>query len=108
YHITSIKNNLFLLFTLFITMVRIRVRRSGTTISVILEYNFQDPVEKNKLYKFVIDSGAMETTLPYYVLKTLGKTGWRNDANGYGYPARVFYTSSTFEVAIGDNNEWSK
>jgi len=91
--------------------VRIQVRRLGTTNSVILKYNLRDSAENNKLYKTVIDSGAPETTLPYYVRSTLGKTGWRTrgvDANGYGYPARVFYASSTFEVAIGDNNGWSK
>ncbi|RHZ86876.1 hypothetical protein Glove_43g64 [Diversispora epigaea] len=63
-------------------LVRIQVRRLRTTNSVIFEYNFHDPFE-----------------------------GWRNfrvNANGYGYPARVFYVSSTFEVAIGDNNGWSK
>ncbi|RHZ86392.1 hypothetical protein Glove_51g45 [Diversispora epigaea] len=92
-------------------MVRIQVRRLGPTNSVIFEYNFYDPFEGNKLYKTVIDSGALETTLPYHVRNTLGKTGWRNfgvSANGYGYPAHVFYASSTFEVAIGDNNGWSK
>src|SRR5438067_2418068 len=53
----------------------------------------------------------MEMTLPYYVRRTLGRTGWKNrsvNANGYGYPAQVYYTSSTFEVAIGDDNGWSK
>nr|CAG8519278.1 13890_t:CDS:2 [Entrophospora candida] len=88
-------------------MVRIQVRRLGTTNSVILEYNFRDPVEGNKLYKSVIDSGAPETTLPYYVRSRLGRTGWKNfsvNACGYGYPARVLYVSSAFEVAIGDNN----
>lgn len=63
------------------------------------------------MYKSVIDSGAAETTLPYHVHNTLGRIGWRNlgeDANGYGYPARAFYASSIFEVALGDNNGWSK
>ncbi|CAB4388062.1 unnamed protein product [Rhizophagus irregularis] len=92
-------------------MIRIQVRRAGTTNSVILEYNFNDPIEDNKLYKSVIDSGAPETTLPYNVRSTLGKRGWRNQsmiANGYGHPNRVFYVSDTFEVSIGDNNGWSK
>ncbi|CAG8837188.1 40965_t:CDS:2, partial [Gigaspora margarita] len=92
-------------------MVRIQVRRLGSTNSVILEHNFNDPIEGNKLYKSVIDSGAAETTLPYHVRNTLGRIGWRNlgvDANGYGYPARVFYASSIFEVALGDNNGWNQ
>ncbi|CAG8522261.1 6835_t:CDS:2 [Diversispora eburnea] len=56
--------------------VRIQVRRSGMTNSVKLEYNFNDPVENNKL----------------------------SNSYGYGHPARIFYVSSAFEVAIGDNN----
>ncbi|RHZ45573.1 hypothetical protein Glove_669g17 [Diversispora epigaea] len=91
--------------------VRIQVRRSGTTDSVIREYNFNDPVENEKLYKSVIDSGAPETTLPCHARRMLGREGWKvksSNACGYGYPARVFYATSAFEVAIGDNNGWSK
>ncbi|CAG8504514.1 5780_t:CDS:2 [Funneliformis mosseae] len=76
-------------------LLRIRIRQSGTTNYAILEYNFNDPAEGNKLYKTVMDSGAPETTLP---LKAVG----------YGYPANVIYASTTFEVSIGDNNGWSK
>ncbi|CAG8581941.1 4901_t:CDS:2 [Funneliformis caledonium] len=92
-------------------MIRIQVRRTGTTNSVILEYNFNDPVEGNKLYKSVIDSDVPEMTLLYHVCSTLGKQGWRNQsmiANRYGHPNRIFYASDTFEVSIGNNNRWSK
>ncbi|POG59625.1 hypothetical protein GLOIN_2v1788898 [Rhizophagus irregularis DAOM 181602=DAOM 197198] len=52
-----------------------------------LELNFNDPAEDGKLYKTVIDSVQ---------------------AIGYGHPAHVYYASSTFEIALGDNNGWSK
>ncbi|RGB37236.1 hypothetical protein C1646_757192 [Rhizophagus diaphanus] len=87
------------------------VRRLGTTTTVTLEINFNDPDEGDKLYKTVIDSGASETTLPYHVRSVLGKKGWqigKFQANGYGYPAHVYHASSTFEIAHGDNNGWSK
>ncbi|CAI2185488.1 536_t:CDS:2 [Funneliformis geosporum] len=92
-------------------MVRLMVRRLGTTKTVTPELNFNDPAESGKLYKTVIDSGAQETTLPYHVRSVLGKTGWqvkRVQANGYGYPSCVFYASTTFEIAVGDDNGWSK
>ncbi|PKK77453.1 hypothetical protein RhiirC2_771325 [Rhizophagus irregularis] len=92
-------------------MVRVMVRKLGTTTAVTLEINFNDPAEGGKLYKTVIDSGAPETTFPYHVRSVLGKKGWKIgkfQANGYGHPAHVYYTSSTFEIALGDNNGWSK
>ncbi|CAG8630186.1 10010_t:CDS:2, partial [Diversispora eburnea] len=92
-------------------MVRIQVRKLGTTNSVIIDYNFRDPVEGNKLYKSVIDSGAPETILPYNVRSILGNKGWnphRFRATGYGSPSLVFVATETFEVAIGDNDTWSK
>ncbi|CAG8626251.1 6202_t:CDS:2 [Diversispora eburnea] len=92
-------------------MVRIRVRKLNTNKIVTIDYNFRDPIEDNKLYKSVIDSGAPETTLPYYVRSTLGRQGWNPTsriARGYGAPARVFIASASFEMAIGDNDNWSK
>ncbi|CAG8587675.1 5506_t:CDS:2 [Diversispora eburnea] len=92
-------------------MVRIRVRNLNTNKIVTIDYNFRDPVENNKLYKSVIDSGAPETTLPYYVRSTLGRQGWNPTskiARGYGAPSRVFIATASFEMAIGDNNNWSK
>ncbi|RHZ86769.1 hypothetical protein Glove_46g156 [Diversispora epigaea] len=47
-------------------MVKIQIRKLGTTNSVIIDYNFRDPAEGYKLYKSVIDSGAPETILPYH------------------------------------------
>jgi hypothetical protein len=41
----------------------------------------------------------------------LGRKGWqvsKVQANGYGYPAYVYYATTIFEIAIGDNNGWSK
>ncbi|RHZ79633.1 hypothetical protein Glove_143g44 [Diversispora epigaea] len=56
--------------------VRIQVRKLELTNSIIIDYNFQDPAERNKMYKSVIDSGAPETILPYHVRSVLGKQGW--------------------------------
>ncbi|CAG8722369.1 7942_t:CDS:2, partial [Funneliformis caledonium] len=92
-------------------MIRVKVRRLGTTKTVTLELNFNDPAEGGKLYKTVIASGTQETTLPYHVRRVLGRTGWqirKIQANGYGYPAYVYYATTAFEIAIGDNNGWSK
>ncbi|RHZ65480.1 hypothetical protein Glove_315g80 [Diversispora epigaea] len=89
-------------------MVRIQVRKLGTTNSVIFDYNFRDPVEGNKLYRSIIDSGAPETILPYHVRSALGKQGWSVTSRGYGEPSRVFTALISFELAIGDNNTWSK
>ncbi|CAH1770606.1 8628_t:CDS:2, partial [Entrophospora sp. SA101] len=92
-------------------MVRIQVRRLGTTNSVMLGYNFRDPAENNKLYKSVLDSGAPETILPYHVRRIFGRRGWKTVLGvtiGYGAPARLVHASTTFEVAIGDDNSWTK
>ncbi|CAG8670628.1 5966_t:CDS:2 [Funneliformis mosseae] len=92
-------------------MIRVKVRRLGTTKTVTLELNFNDPAEGGKLYKTVIASGTQERTLPYHVRRVLGRTGWqirKIQANGYGYPAYVYYATTAFEIAIGDNNGWSK
>ncbi|CAI2175187.1 13084_t:CDS:2 [Funneliformis geosporum] len=59
-------------------LFKCRATKNG---SVILGYNFRDSVEGIKLYKSVIDSGAMETTLPYYIRSTLGRKGWNNRAS---------------------------
>ncbi|CAG8710223.1 13262_t:CDS:1, partial [Dentiscutata heterogama] len=88
--------------------VKIQVRKLGTTNSVIIDYNFRDPVERNKLYKSVIDSGAPETILPYNVRFILGNNPHRFHATGYGSPSLVFVATTIFEVAIGDNDTWSK
>ncbi|CAG8580904.1 8973_t:CDS:2 [Ambispora leptoticha] len=82
-----------------------------TTNSVTLTYNFRDPNNRNKLYKTIIDSAAPETILPYHVRRMLGKRGWhpiRHFATGYGAPSRVYVASMAIEVAIGDDNSWSK
>ncbi|CAJ0759996.1 11686_t:CDS:2, partial [Entrophospora sp. SA101] len=91
--------------------VRIQVRRLGTTNSVMLGYNFRDPVENNKLYKSVLDSGAPETILPYHVRRIFGRRGWKTYfgvTTRYGAPALLVHASTTFEVAIGDDNGWTK
>ncbi|CAG8850283.1 43791_t:CDS:1, partial [Gigaspora margarita] len=51
------------------------------------------------------------TILPYRIRRVLGNDGWlrvRGYATGYGAPSRVFIASMPFEVAIGDDNNWSK
>ncbi|CAH1764296.1 2623_t:CDS:2 [Entrophospora sp. SA101] len=55
--------------------------------------------------------GAPEPILPYNVRSVLGKQGWnlaRIPARGYGAPSYMFTASMSFEIAIGDNNSWSK
>ncbi|CAJ0641848.1 20871_t:CDS:2 [Entrophospora sp. SA101] len=57
------------------------------------------------------DLGAPEPILPYNVRSVLGKQGWnlaRIPARGYGAPSYMFTASMSFEIAIGDNNSWSK
>ncbi|RHZ64241.1 hypothetical protein Glove_326g121 [Diversispora epigaea] len=91
--------------------VKIQVRKLGTTDSIIIDCNFRDPAERNKLYKSVIDSGAPETIFPYHVRSVLGKDGWKSRhvfTTDYGSPSSVFVATATFEVAIGDNDTWSK
>ncbi|CAG8463480.1 89_t:CDS:2 [Diversispora eburnea] len=57
-----------------------KLKKLGTNKSVIIDYNFR-------------------------------KQGWNpssRKARGYGAPSRIFIASVPFEVAIGDNNNWSK
>ncbi|CAG8597027.1 1159_t:CDS:2 [Paraglomus occultum] len=91
--------------------VRIRVKRPREGLIALLEYDFYDIENKNKKYTCVIDTGAPQTILPFYIKRTLGKRGWSTlDARavGYGAPARQFCASQMFEISIGDNDNWSK
>ncbi|CAG8756385.1 31567_t:CDS:2, partial [Racocetra persica] len=93
-------------------IVRAQLKRVSETDenSVLLEYNFRDP-KNNKVYDSTLDTGAPETTLPFYVRRQLGKAGWRNIhcyATGYGAPSRVFLASCPFLVSIGDSTNWTK
>ncbi|CAG8734850.1 5242_t:CDS:2, partial [Dentiscutata erythropus] len=41
--------------------------------------------------------------------RTIDTVTWKTKSNdGYGAPSRVFIASMPFEVAIGDDNNWSK
>ncbi|CAJ0878732.1 2372_t:CDS:1, partial [Entrophospora sp. SA101] len=54
---------------------------------------------------------APETILPYHVRRIFGRRGWKTVLGvtiGYGAPARLVHASTTFEVAIGDDNSWTK
>src|SRR5207248_3929035 len=88
----------------------VRVRDlARTTKTVEIPPDFYDVSNNNKHYTTVIDTGAPETILPYYVK---GCKGWSTKwhvAEGYGHPALQTKASDAFEVLIGDvNNNWSK
>ena len=54
-------------------MVRIRVKRPREGLIALLEYDFYDIENKNKKYTCVIDTGAPQTILPFYIKRTLGR-----------------------------------
>ncbi|RHZ63319.1 hypothetical protein Glove_330g99 [Diversispora epigaea] len=54
--------------------VKVRVKRLGENLIVQFEYNFYD-IAYQKKYTCVIDTGAPQTILPFYVKKALGKKG---------------------------------
>ena len=59
----------------------------------------------------MVDTGAPQTILPFYIKRTLGRMGWSTlqaRAGGYGAPAKQFYACEMFEISIGDNDNWSK
>ncbi|CAG8617622.1 5535_t:CDS:2, partial [Ambispora leptoticha] len=93
-------------------LIKVRVKRvgAGDESSVILEYQFNEKYDNDKLYKTVIDTGAPETILAYNVRRILGTKGWLRrpgHATGYGSPARLFLARDPFAVPIGDNNSWT-
>ncbi|GES89486.1 hypothetical protein GLOIN_2v1480732 [Rhizophagus clarus] len=57
--------------------IRVRVKRPNENLIVQIPYDFYD-AKRNKLYSCVLDTGAPETILPYYVKETLGDAGWDN------------------------------
>ena len=70
-----------------------------------------DTKRNNKVYACVLDTGASETILPYYIKEMLGNVGWntfKRRADGYGHPALMIGASEDFMVSIGDNNNWTK
>ena len=94
-------------------MVRIRVKRPREGLIALLEYDFYDIQNNNKKYMCMVDTGAPQTILPFYIKRMLGRAGWstvdaRVGAGGYGAPARQFCASQMFEISIGDNDNWSK
>ncbi|CAG8466820.1 4513_t:CDS:2 [Ambispora leptoticha] len=91
-------------------MVSVRVKRPREGLIALLEYDFYD-IQNDKKYTCVVDTGAPQTILPFYIKRTLGRTGWSTldaRAGGYGAPARQFCASRMFEISIGDNDNWSK
>ncbi|RHZ81489.1 hypothetical protein Glove_120g172 [Diversispora epigaea] len=57
--------------------VRVRVKRPNENLIAQLEYDFYDIQNNGKMYSCVIDTGAPQTILPYYIKKTLGGgKGW--------------------------------
>ncbi|CAG8658031.1 4804_t:CDS:10, partial [Acaulospora morrowiae] len=93
-------------------LLKVRVKRVGSEdqTSVILDYQFYEPLDNNKLYKTVLDTGAPETILPFNVRRRLGKSGWYSSSTtalGYGAPARLILAHDPFLVSIGDDNGWS-
>ncbi|CAB4382493.1 unnamed protein product [Rhizophagus irregularis] len=58
------------------------------------------------------NKGAPQTTLPYYIRRTLGGNwGWSTNceiAQGYGAPAVKYLACRMFDVSIGDDNNWTK
>ncbi|RGB26739.1 hypothetical protein C1646_720388 [Rhizophagus diaphanus] len=87
--------------------VRVRVKRPNENLIAQITYNFYDTKRNNKLYACVLDTGAPETILPYYIKETLGDAGWNNYerlAEGYGYPALMTGASDVFMISIGDDN----
>ncbi|CAG8675440.1 2608_t:CDS:2, partial [Ambispora leptoticha] len=93
-------------------LLKVRVKKVGSEdqTSVILDYQFYEPLDNNKLYKTVLDTGAPETILPFNVRRRLGKSGWYSSSTtalGYGAPARLILARDPFLVSIGDDNGWS-
>jgi len=91
--------------------IRVRVRRPNENLFAQINYDFYDTQRNNKLYTCVLDTGAQETILPYYVKETLGTVGWsscQRMAGGYGYPALMIGATDVFMVSIGDDNNWTK
>ena len=79
---------------------------------ILLPYDFYDAQYNNKLYSCVVDTGAPQTILPYYIRRTLGgRWGWSTNyeiAEGYGAPAIKYLACRMFDVSIGDDNNWTK
>ncbi|CAI2188105.1 17610_t:CDS:2, partial [Funneliformis geosporum] len=93
-------------------MIKVRVKRVGAedTSSAMLDYQFNDGKNSNKLYKTVLDIGAPESILPYEIRSHLGKAGWQSvtaTAPGYGAPAKLFLAKDPFQISIGDEHNWS-
>ncbi|CAG8572880.1 4026_t:CDS:2 [Diversispora eburnea] len=91
--------------------VRVRIRRPDENDITTLPYDFYDNMNNDKRYTSVVDTGAPETILPYYVKRMLGSKGWSTiprRAGGYGAPALQIRASAMFEVSIGDDNNWTK
>ncbi|RHZ72555.1 hypothetical protein Glove_242g2 [Diversispora epigaea] len=93
-------------------MIKVRIKRVGLndTSSVMFDYQFIEKKDKNKLYKTILDTGSPETVLPYEICRRIGKKGWhslRVIATGYGKPAKLNLAKDSFEISIGDNNNWS-
>ncbi|CAG8787824.1 4842_t:CDS:2, partial [Racocetra persica] len=66
--------------------VRVCIRKPGEINIITLVYDFYD-MYNNKKYSCMVDTGALETILPYYVRRMLGELGG---------------------VSIGDDNNWTK
>ncbi|CAG8730339.1 20278_t:CDS:2 [Gigaspora margarita] len=91
--------------------VRVRVKRPGEDSIVLFMYDFYDINDNNKKYTCVIDTGAPQTILPFYVKRMLGRRGWSTleaRAKGYGANARQICVCQMFEISIGDNDSWTK